>query len=456
MDDKSRAWLEAIEVSSMCLQQGQQQQNNIEDRTSQSMRYLSELERLLRKRQASWKLSPRKFPPPMPQWDGEASSNHRHPAQEAAPVLLTPELLRGNPFACISQDDDDSEEESSSEDEEIADSAHPPRKHMSQSRLLIRVLTTQGEIFCMLASISQRGQLWNQAAGQCAEAFDKIHGALVLADSEIARRQDESQEGRSTTVLAHREEELSSDASIVHVASQHLASHADRIQQQMNSHRNRLLRALQPQWASRDEIKQRMGDRWYTNPAPKHDYAAQRREDERRLRDVEKALSTLQGLDVAGLQASSLELCGKLDRSSNSQEAATHGQRYNGLRPTDYSRRVSWQLYPDPAEFGWRFTGSEGNRVEFFEKDDVKLDWCCTTGTMKTCLEHPRQGPRQMFREGQHVSPEMYIQILLDPRTHTGVGYQTRETRNNRAAGRGRGRSSRGRGTRGRGDRNRN
>jgi len=137
----------------------------------------------------------------------------------------------------------------------------------------------------------------------------------------------------------------------------------------------------------------------------------------------------MQELDTEGLQISTNELRNRLLGSSPTKQ--TH--RYNGLRPTDLSNRKSWQNYPDPTEFGWVFVGSENNKVEFFEKDGVKLDWYFTTGTIKTSLDHPKQGRTQLFAAGEQVSPEVYRQILENPRVHTNLRYQTQKGKHGRS-----------------------
>jgi hypothetical protein len=112
--------------------------------------------------------------------------------------------------------------------------------------------------------------------------------------------------------------------------------------------------------------------------------------------------------------------------------AAARGERYNDRRPHYHGRRIDALAYPDPTIFGWTFTGScEGGRAEFFQKDFaehgvVKLDFYYTTGTVKTVLDHPRQGVTQLFAKGSALSPEMYRQILLQPRVHTDVRYRRR------------------------------
>lgn len=112
--------------------------------------------------------------------------------------------------------------------------------------------------------------------------------------------------------------------------------------------------------------------------------------------------------------------------------AAARGERYNGRRPNYRGRRVSYQDYPDATNYGWTFTGScEGGRAEFFEQDFadhgvVKFDFYYTTGTVKTVLDHPRQGVTQLFAKGDSLSPEMYRAILQNPRHHSGNRYQRR------------------------------
>ncbi|KAL7545020.1 hypothetical protein ACHAWF_008388 [Thalassiosira exigua] len=115
--------------------------------------------------------------------------------------------------------------------------------------------------------------------------------------------------------------------------------------------------------------------------------------------------------------------------SSDPVTAAARGERYNGRKPNYRGRRVSYRDYPDPEDYGWTFTGScEGGRAEFFERDFsnhgvVKLDFYYTTGTVKTVLDHPRQGVTQLFAKGDSLSPDMYRAILQNPRHHTGNRY---------------------------------
>ena len=70
---------------------------------------------------------------------------------------------------------------------------------------------------------------------------------------------------------------------------------------------------------------------------------------------------------------------------------------------------------------------SETSRVISFGKpaDNVRINVYWTTGTVGTCLEHPRQGKTQLFR--RNVDLSTLQQIFQNPRLHTGTGYHTRQ-----------------------------
>lgn len=64
----------------------------------------------------------------------------------------------------------------------------------------------------------------------------------------------------------------------------------------------------------------------------------------------------------------------------------------------------------------------EKERMISFSKDGCRINIYYTTGTVGTALRHPRQGPTQVFR--RNVSGALLQQIFLNPRQHTGIGYQ--------------------------------
>ena len=116
----------------------------------------------------------------------------------------------------------------------------------------------------------------------------------------------------------------------------------------------------------------------------------------------------------------------------DSRPIKKYGKRYNYIRPKYRNERVSLSEFPDPSMYGWTFTGSsEQSKVEFFEKNVnlglVKLDFYYTTATVKTTLVHPSTGRNSLFRNT--VTPDIYRQILMNPRSHTNRGYRDRANR---------------------------
>ena len=127
------------------------------------------------------------------------------------------------------------------------------------------------------------------------------------------------------------------------------------------------------------------------------------------------------------------------NRNSHVQEPAVAqgcpcppSHRYNGIRPNlELHQRVNLYDYPDPCTFGWTFTGSvESAKVAFYEKTlnlgVVKLDFYYTTGTVKTTLHHPTTGFNKLWRRCR-IRPEVFRQILTNPRCHSNIGYRTRD-----------------------------
>ena len=74
---------------------------------------------------------------------------------------------------------------------------------------------------------------------------------------------------------------------------------------------------------------------------------------------------------------------------------------------------------------------NEDSRVVSFVKqyvngeDSARINVYWTTGTVGTCLNHPRQGRTQLFRRNMDL--KSLAQIFRNPRIHTGEGYHRRE-----------------------------
>ena len=72
---------------------------------------------------------------------------------------------------------------------------------------------------------------------------------------------------------------------------------------------------------------------------------------------------------------------------------------------------------------------SKESRVISFRKGGsliVRINVFWTTGTVGTCLDHPRQGKTQLFR--RNVDLSTLREIFKNPREHTGSGYYTRNS----------------------------
>lgn len=53
-----------------------------------------------------------------------------------------------------------------------------------------------------------------------------------------------------------------------------------------------------------------------------------------------------------------------------------------------------------------------------------RLNIYLTKGTVSTALNHPKSGKTQLYRK--KVSNKMLAKLFNDPRTHTGIGYYTK------------------------------
>ena len=495
----TQAWLDAIYSATECLRSRQQQggfhSSNGDQYETQCGRidagldYLERLESKLgtiqRKR---WYQSPRQNPPDFSCSGGDifASATRLVPSQVYHSL---PKTERSNyPFASIAYDDDDEEEEGTDEEgnenyqnEDLDDEAgdHPTVHNadiMTIVRLVIRILTSTSDLWAAKGSILAHRHEWTVGASALQCAISKIQQALDLADTQISRYYHYYSNIRGNNGKQQRRlQALQDDSDIVHVAVQSLVQARNKYLSSAHREKARLERILRPQWESRDAVKERMGEeRWVNNPHPKYDFAKLREESEEKLRQIKSALDSLSQEALDGLSASAHFLKQRLLKSNR--------HRYNGKRPEELCPKddvvIRLEGLPDATNFGWTFTGSNAqSRVEFFERitnagnDDssttttttttpclIKLDFYYSTGTVKTSLEHPTKGKTQMFCKDA-ITPELYVEILKNPRVHTdGLRYQTTNGNNQngprngvgRGRGPGRGRGRRGRGSRGR------
>lgn len=96
-------------------------------------------------------------------------------------------------------------------------------------------------------------------------------------------------------------------------------------------------------------------------------------------------------------------------------------QRYNNVRP-NYALypRVSYQSYPEPSNYGWKFTGScESSKNEYYEREvengTVLMDFQFMTGTVRTVLNHRMDGQISLFAKGKSLLPDIYQNVLHNP-----------------------------------------
>jgi hypothetical protein len=474
-------WLRALHAVTGVLRSDKSRRHDDPDATAATITaaldYLLACEKVLRKRKGNhgWSKLPPWAPPSLPAlfavvaaassfpswWD---TSSHS-PTTTVVPFSLSPAAQTFGPparlFASFNrfsgllddeEDDDDSEQEKDScetphnnqndddddDDDEAGDTVLV--QGMIVRRILIRILVNLAELQSQQACNPNR--VMGERAQDCGQALQQIQEAITMADEEICRSM-RHHDNTTTTTSGSSVMDLREDADIVVVAIQNLSHQRNVLLRKGSSEAKRLAGRLLPQWKSRDAIKAKMGDRWANNPEPKQNFAQVRKDDEDRLHYLETVVETLEGLDTETLQEKGQNLQDRLGPDISQDDGP---QRYNGTRPTNNYYRVAWEKYPDPADYGWTFTGSWSNSVEYFIKDNVTLDFYFTTGSLQTTLEHTSQGKMQLFISGKTVTPELFMQVLLDPVACTAQRYHTRD-RGNGGSGRGGGRGG-GRGRR--------
>jgi len=63
-------------------------------------------------------------------------------------------------------------------------------------------------------------------------------------------------------------------------------------------------------------------------------------------------------------------------------------------------------------------------RLAAYKKDDMRLHFWLTTGTVGSYLNHPKQGKTQLFR--RKISFDEAEEIFVDPRIHLSKGYHSK------------------------------
>lgn len=74
-------------------------------------------------------------------------------------------------------------------------------------------------------------------------------------------------------------------------------------------------------------------------------------------------------------------------------------------------------------ELGWEeIDHQEKIKMVSFRKKGTRINIYYGTGTVGTCLAHPKKGKTQLFR--RHCSLYEIVEIFKNPRIHTKKGYR--------------------------------
>lgn len=285
---------------------------------------------------------------------------------------------------------------------------------MGMRRLMIRIVTAQSELFAAEAAIYRKTQKWSQAAQNCHASLCKIHQGLMLADSEISR---------CWATGKCLPQQLEEDASIVEVATKSLTLERDSFVRKALQAKEKLVRKLEAMYIGRYNARLRMGDKWFQNlPRKNHTYASRRELYENGLVEIQMALDGLSQWDSHTLVASANHLKLRLKAAPSRPTPTAHLPRHNKERPKDTNDRVDFCLYPDPTFCGFIFTGSYveeqgGRRIEFFEKQDMLLDWHYATAQLELKWKFAKhQQSTTLFRSEGPLQSQDFIEIVASKR----------------------------------------
>ena len=101
-------------------------------------------------------------------------------------------------------------------------------------------------------------------------------------------------------------------------------------------------------------------------------------------------------------------------------------------RAAETSSAQHWPLNESELDYaaetrGWDKIECERSEAPMasYKKDEVRLNFWLSTGTVGSYLDHPTQGKTQLFR--RDITMSAVAALFANPRQHTGVGYHTRE-----------------------------
>ena len=366
--EEQQPWLDAIDEATACLRHRRTKDAATLDKC---LVYLVSLEQILDKPTRKWDQPPRRPPPPL--WE-EATAAATTPLEEqmyiggninipATVVTPVPNLnnfraYSNNPFDVFqheTDDDNDSSIDDRSENSSTNEILHTLGEYdaeagdqpvwnnnsapsssttsMDALRLFLRILTSQSEVYAAKATLLRQNKHWRQGAELYSFSLNKIHQAVIVADGRISGwfAEQEIRNNGNVMIANHHQQQrrqqekprqLMQDANIVEVAIETLTVERDKYLAAVERQERYLVRKLAPQWKSRDEVKKRMGERWYHNPSPKMDFAKLREDLEEELSEIRGAMTHLQSIDTTmakqTTQTWKLQLSASITQEDNS------------------------------------------------------------------------------------------------------------------------------------------
>jgi hypothetical protein len=329
-------------------------------------------------------------------------------------------------------------------------------------------------------SIKSLDEALNLADNEISKHEQKTYSACLAAA--VGGSHSGSNHAILTAMISYSKQRLwnfQHDADAIHVASMSVIKTNDMYNKAAKKQKDRLEKGIKESLEARERVKSAMGEeRWNNNYKNKKVTAwslhyAQRQAKAQELKSVNTALDKLSKLDdISTMEESILSLKERTVAQYNStyfsmlpgfsqQQQDQQAQalsdfyhsglveytnntgtvidrsRYNNLRPSVAAATYRLLNFPDASEYGWLYTGcDETQGVEYFEKQyvqeekdadgipgnialpTVKLDWYYMTGDCSVVMCHPINGTTYLFTSNGGISPELYIQVLEDPRNH--------------------------------------
>ena len=90
---------------------------------------------------------------------------------------------------------------------------------------------------------------------------------------------------------------------------------------------------------------------------------------------------------------------------------------------TDSWKLNESELNSEAEAKGWEKIECNQPALASYRKDDMRLNFYLSTGTVGSCVDHPKKGKTQLFRKYL----ENPMSLFDNPRQHTGKGYYTKK-----------------------------